>query len=234
MTRLLVSVRNGDEARVALAAGVDLIDVKEPARGSLGRASAAAIQDVLNEVDGRTPVSAALGELRDWTAEPRGNTATDSLAFAKLGLAGCSAISDWPIRWSNVLQSVEATRGAVAVIYADWRAAEAPSPENVLVQARRFGCGAVLVDTYHKQAGGLLHHWRLNDVQEVIGAAHAAGMLAVIAGSLDGKTIPQIAALSPDYVAVRGAACRGGRSGPLDRGLIEELRSTLATLPPNA
>ena len=32
MTGLLVSVRNGVEARMALAAGVDLIDVKEPLR----------------------------------------------------------------------------------------------------------------------------------------------------------------------------------------------------------
>ena len=39
MTGLLVSVRSASEARVALAAGVDVIDVKEPNRGSLGAAS---------------------------------------------------------------------------------------------------------------------------------------------------------------------------------------------------
>ena len=38
MTRLLVSVRNGQEAEAALAGGAHVIDVKEPARGSLGRA----------------------------------------------------------------------------------------------------------------------------------------------------------------------------------------------------
>ena len=63
MTRLLVSVRSADEARTALAAGVDLIDVKEPARGSLGAASPGVVADVVGAVAGRVPVSAALGEL---------------------------------------------------------------------------------------------------------------------------------------------------------------------------
>ena len=36
MTRLLVSVRSAAEALAALAGDADLIDVKEPAGGSLG------------------------------------------------------------------------------------------------------------------------------------------------------------------------------------------------------
>ena len=34
--RLLVSVTDADEARVAVEAGVDIVDVKNPAEGSLG------------------------------------------------------------------------------------------------------------------------------------------------------------------------------------------------------
>ena len=48
MTRLLVSVRDALEARVAMGAGVDLIDVKEPRRGSLGRASNSVVAAVLH------------------------------------------------------------------------------------------------------------------------------------------------------------------------------------------
>ena len=39
-TELLVSVRSAAEAHLALQAGVQWIDAKEPARGSLGAASA--------------------------------------------------------------------------------------------------------------------------------------------------------------------------------------------------
>ncbi|MBY0228781.1 MAG: (5-formylfuran-3-yl)methyl phosphate synthase, partial [Gemmataceae bacterium] len=37
MPGLIVSVRSADEARIALENGADLIDVKEPSRGALGR-----------------------------------------------------------------------------------------------------------------------------------------------------------------------------------------------------
>ena len=47
MTRLLVSVRSVEEAEAALAGGADLIDVKEPTRGSLGRADDAVIAAIL-------------------------------------------------------------------------------------------------------------------------------------------------------------------------------------------
>ena len=66
MTRLLVSVRSLDEARVALEAGVDLIDLKEPARGPLGAVDLEVVEAVSQFVASRVPTSTALGELIDW------------------------------------------------------------------------------------------------------------------------------------------------------------------------
>jgi len=82
--QLLVSVRSADEARAALAGGADLIDVKEPSRGPLGTADSDVIAEVLRAVNGRVPVSAALGEFVAWQDRfvPRG------LHYAKWGMAG--------------------------------------------------------------------------------------------------------------------------------------------------
>ena len=66
MTRLLVSVRDASEALAALAGGADIIDVKEPTRGSLGMADGDAVAGVVEAVGERVPVSAALGELCEW------------------------------------------------------------------------------------------------------------------------------------------------------------------------
>ena len=41
--RLLVSVRSADEVAAAMAGGADIIDAKEPARGSLGAVDAATL-----------------------------------------------------------------------------------------------------------------------------------------------------------------------------------------------
>src|SRR5262245_65855688 len=99
MSGLLVSVRSAAEAEVALAGGATLIDVKEPARGSLGRADDMTIAAVLHVVAGRRPVSAALGELVDKSSLPR----CSGLAFVEWGLAGAARLDwrgdvEWPLR----------------------------------------------------------------------------------------------------------------------------------------
>lgn len=81
--RLLVSVRSAAEAEAALAGGADLIDIKEPTRGSLGRADDRVIADILRQVAGRRPVSAALGEL--WDARHSPSPPTPRSACGKRG-----------------------------------------------------------------------------------------------------------------------------------------------------
>jgi uncharacterized protein (UPF0264 family) len=63
--QLLVSVRSAAEAEAALEGGADVIDVKEPSRGSLGRADDDVIAEVVSTVAGRRTVTAAMGELVD-------------------------------------------------------------------------------------------------------------------------------------------------------------------------
>lgn len=227
MTRLLVSVRNAEEARIALAAGAALIDVKEPSRGALAAAEPAVIADVVAEVAGRAPVSAALGELAD--DPPLEALLVPGLSYAKLGLARCAADANWPDRWGAALRRFPGAVAAVAVVYADWRTAGAPPPAEVLLHARRLECRAVLVDTHEKHAGGLFDRWPAADLAAFVGAVRDACLLCVLGGSLNSRTIAAAVALRPDYIAVRGAACRGTRDGPIDedriRGLVRLLSS---------
>jgi (5-formylfuran-3-yl)methyl phosphate synthase len=235
MTRLLVSVRDAIEARIALDAGADLIDLKEPARGPLGAVDAAVAADCLRIVDGRVRVSLALGELLDFDAT-KGSSTPRGAAFVKLGLAGCAECADWPGRWVAARARFAAGADAVAVVYADWRAAAAPTPEEVLDQVsatERTGglgldcraCRAVLVDTFDKAGGGLLEQWTLDELSRFARRVRQTGMLLVLAGSLDHKSIEKLLPLDPDYVGVRGAACVGGRVGQLDGDRVRRLRN---------
>ena len=61
--RLLVSVRNAEEARAALAGGAEIIDAKEPSRGALGAVDDRRAARDRRAVDGMRPVSAALGDV---------------------------------------------------------------------------------------------------------------------------------------------------------------------------
>src|SRR6516225_6775314 len=125
MTLLLVSVRSVFEAAEALAGGAALIDVKEPASGSLGRADAGTTTDILRFVAGRQPVSAALGELTEGALP-----STPGLTFVKWGLAGC-ARRNWRRDLVEAGQRLSLTPGygaPVATTYADWQRADSPSP----------------------------------------------------------------------------------------------------------
>ena len=225
MTRLLVSVRNADEACRALAGGADLIDVKEPSRGSLGAASPEALGKVLEAIAGRVPVSAALGELLDVQPSELAHV-SPQLAFAKLGMAGCARQAEWPRVWAAALARLPASVGRVAVVYADWRTAAAPSPEATLELAKSLDCAAVLVDTFDKSRGSLCELWSDAELR-FVATVREAGLLAVVAGSLTIGDLARVRAIGADFVAVRGAVCRDSREGRLEARLVERFARAL-------
>lgn len=229
MTGLLVSVRNGREARTALAGGATLVDVKEPRRGALGAADGKTWQDVARAVDGQVPLSAALGELLDAESTPFDDL--QGFAFAKVGLAGCNRLRDWSDRWSALLDQLPVEVQPVAVVYADQERAHSPPAQEIIRQAAMLDCAAVLIDTYDKQAGSLLQSLTWTDLKELVSQIRWHGLRVVLAGSLDRQGISQVLSLLPDFVAVRGAACRTNRSGAVDQRLIQELSAVISQSP---
>src|SRR5207247_1469374 len=107
MTRLLISVRSAAEAEVALAGGADVIDVKEPRRGALGRADVDVWRAVWKLVGRRAIVSAALGELLDGTIFDVASDAA-GFSFVKIGLAGCQTQRGWQERWFAATKALPA------------------------------------------------------------------------------------------------------------------------------
>ena len=232
MTRLLVSVRSVDEALLALAAGVDLIDFKEPRRGSLGNVDFSLAAELVEAIAGRAPTSMACGELVDSSLSASGWASADSppaplhppagISYAKLGLAGCATRSDWPRRWADWIAGLPPGAAPVAVAYADWRPAAAPPPEAVLQYAAALGCRAVLVDTCDKSRGDLLAHFSGAELRRFAAEVRNRGMLSVLAGSLTWRSLPEVLGAAPDFVAVRGAVCSGSRESALDGGLVRQ------------
>ena len=210
MSQLLVSVRTAAEAEAALAGGAALVDVKEPAHGALGRADDATIASILRAVAGRRQVSAALGELKDHP-EP---AHAAGLAFAKWGLGGLGSRSDWARLLRNAMARLcEANAGCrpVAVAYADWQRAAAPPPQAVAAFAAEHGCGAFLIDTFGKDGKTLIDWLSLCALDQLCRTARSAGVRVALAGSLGLREIRALRDLEPDWFAVRGAVCHGGR-----------------------
>jgi len=224
MPQLLISVRNLEEARLAAAAGADVIDVKNPARGSLGAADENELRRIVQELGPTLPLSAALGELldTDGTAAAPDTSSLGGLSYAKFGLAGCDSRPGWRCLWRDQIARFPPGVAAAAVIYAD-QGSHAPPAHQVLSAAVSCGAHVVLVDTWNKQQGHLLMHWTIDDLACLSGQVRAEGLKLALAGSLTSPVIEQILPLRPDFIAVRGAACRGGRTGPLDPQRVRQL-----------
>jgi (5-formylfuran-3-yl)methyl phosphate synthase len=213
--RLLVSVVDAGEARVAAAAGADVIDVKDPSRGALGEAAPAVVRAVRDATPLHLPVSAALGDgpfVPAAVAALAAESAASGAAFVKLGLRETSLAS--------AAASLRAVRGrlpdAVQLVvagFADFGRAGAPSPLALPELAAAAGAQGCLLDTAVKDGRGLFQWLDEMELEAFVAACRARGLLSALAGSLRAEDLARLAPIGPDLVGVRGAACIGDRVG---------------------
>jgi uncharacterized protein (UPF0264 family) len=100
---------------------------------------------------------------------------------------------------------------AVATAYADCERAESPSPEEVLAFACSHGCAGLLFDTWCKDGTTLLDWLAPTEIDHICRTCRQAGVRVALAGSLGAAQILRLRTCRPDWFAVRGAACTGGR-----------------------
>jgi len=228
VAELLVSVRSAAEAEAALVGGAALIDVKEPSRGSLGRGDDATLRAVIDTVAGRRPVSAALGELIETPLSP----VAMNLCFGKWGLAGYRKLSSWQrdiVAAARQMRRVMPSCGPVAVAYADYRRANAPSPQAVCSFACAEHFPAFLLDTWGKAGTTLLNWLSPMRIGDLCARCREAGVRVALAGSLGFDQVRSLLRVEPDWFAVRGAVCRKGhRLGAIDTRRVRRLANLLS------
>lgn len=224
-------MRDATEARAAVAGGCAILDIKDPANGSLGMADVTTIRGMV-AAGHRLPVSAALGETREWIEAESVPTLPSELAYCKLGTAGLGNAADWPSRWFTVRRRFEEQAGRslnwIAVAYADWQRAESPSPRQVLAAALETGCAGLLVDTFFKDGRSSLEELGEGELRSILAAAKAANLLTALAGLCSLEDVTRAAGLSPDVIAVRTLACEGGkRDQPISSAAVARLRRNI-------
>jgi hypothetical protein len=234
---LLVSVRNACEARTALRFGADLIDIKEPYHGPLGRPTPKVAAAVAHAVGTEREVSIALGELADLEIGPYLPLfQLPAIHFAKIGLAGIAGHPGWWARLLRVWERLPVDLHRVGVIYADWQAAGAPRPEQALKVFADGGCSAVLFDTFTKDGRSLVDFAASEQLADWTHQARLAAPMLVLSGSLTTGLLHSVREYAPDYVAVRGSVCRRGRrgqvSGPRIRRFASALKRTFGPISP--
>ena len=219
---LLASVADLTELELALAGGVDVLDLKDPLAGALGAWPLPELRAAVRLAAGRVPVSATVGDLPPeppaLAAAARATAATE-VDIVKLGFfAGGHHRA-----LATALQPVAAEGiRLVAVLMAD------QEPDLELAGTlSRAGFWGVMLDTADKAAGHLLRHQPVAALTRFLAEARGHGLVAGLAGSLRLEDIDLLAPLRPDYLGFRGALCRGGRGAPLQPDLLAQLKRKL-------
>ena len=153
MTGLLASVRSAAEAALAVTAGADIVDAKEPSAGALGRVDPAILRAIVREVAGRCPVSATIGDLDlspDRVSEAVESASADGADIVKIGVFPGALEATWAALCPLTRRGLR----IVAVMFADC------APDLVKLSARSaeakfFG---VMLDTADKASGPLMAH----------------------------------------------------------------------------
>jgi dihydroneopterin aldolase len=226
MTLLLASVRDAAEAELAIGAGADIVDLKDPEKGALGALSQRDIATCVKRVGVRAPVSATMGDLPLEGESVRPailSAARLGVDYVKLGVfPGPEA--------ERCLQSLEheaARTRLIVVLFAD------AMPEFDAVETTaRIGAQGVMFDTLGKGSGALPDHMSYVALAGHIAAAKAHGLIVGVAGSLRARHVPGLLALEPDLLGFRGAIClEGDRSKSLDPSRLAAIRALIPKSP---
>ncbi len=226
MTLFLASVRNAAEAEMAIGAGADIVDLKDPGQGALGALAPDTIATCVSLVAGRAPVSATIGDLPLQGETVRAAvlaTAASGVDYVKLGLFPGGDAE----RCLNLLKTEAARIRLILVLFAD-----ALPDIDAIGLAARIGASGVMFDTLGKNAGSLPDHVSLATLAALVASAQAQGLIVGLAGSLKAKHVPSLLALAPDLLGFRGALCHGGdRTQPLDPLRLAAIRALIPDSP---
>lgn len=231
-SQLLVSVRSLDEAMSVSAAGVDVIDFKEPLHGPLAPVDAS-LWNAAARILPDAVLSAALGEPD--TAVTLAAQVPREFRFAKVGPSGLRTASQLQRCWQDLslAESVE----LVPVAYADHDAADCVDVNQVLDCVIATGRSRLLIDTYSKDGRSLTDLLSEADLVAFLGRARAAGIWVALAGSLRLDQVQRLVQqeIRADCWGVRGDVCVADadgnaaqrRAGELDGGRVEQWMQAL-------
>jgi len=220
--RLLASVKDEAEAQLALDAGADIIDFKNPAQGALGALAPQVIAGGLRRLAGRALTSATAG---DWPLQPAmlieavqrtGETGVD---YVKLGLLPGAALD----ACVEALAPLALRYRLVAVFFADRGV-----PAGAVDKVSCAGFAGAMVDTFDKRGGRLRQHLSDERLRAFVEAGRDLGLMTGLSGSLDLGDVPPLARMTPDLLGFRGALCHAGaRESTLSVERVQQVRAKL-------
>ena len=218
MTQLLISVKNTQEAKMALDAKVDIIDLKDPNVGALGALDLEVTKEIVRLVNSSKPVSATVGEQHKSVdalmldIKARTDTGVDVIKIAVSDLFEAVNFFDEISKLSHAGIKI------IAVFFADevMNLAVLPALKNA-------GFYGAMLDTKNKQ-NNLLQVQQQHNLRLFIQQCHNYQLKSGLAGSLQPQHIDLLLKINPTYIGFRGGVCENScRETALNLSKVEQV-----------
>lgn len=226
MSRMLASVNSLEEAIIALQLGVDIIDLKQPALGTLGTLKIWQVSAIVAHIAHAKPVSTTIGDLpmqADIIFNSVKEMANTGVDYIKIGFF---PHQDWDAVIQKLATLTASSLKLIAVLFAD----QQPDLSSIKLFSKA-GFTGIMLDTMDKNQGSLVQVMPLTTLWHFVQTARQYQLLCGLAGSLRTADIPDLLPLRADYLGFRGALCKQHqRTLALDPEALKKVKASLTTL----
>jgi (5-formylfuran-3-yl)methyl phosphate synthase len=208
---------------MVLDAGIDIIDLKNPAAGALGALDHVLVKDIVLAVNHRSTVSATIGDLpmqASLIIDATKSMLETGVDIVKIGFFGQSHHAEC----LDALRTLTLGHKLIAVLFAD------DSPDlTLLPMLAQAGFYGVMLDTANKSHGHLQTHLNVNSLNSFVSTSKNLGLEAGLAGSLRMSHIPVLSKTQPCYLGFRGALCnKDQRTSNLELEKVTAIKKILS------
>ena len=205
--QLLISVTSVQEAQMALAHQVEILDLKDPNTGALGALPFDVITEVVqyvkNQTQNATPtISATIGDvpmLPEVLVEKVERLQATGVDYIKIGFF---AADDYQPCLNALQPIIQAGAKIIAVLFA-----ENTYSATLIESIQRAGFVGVMLDTANKNGQTLFNYYSTLALAEFAEKVIMNDMMLGFAGSLKAQDVVKFKALNPTYLGFRGGVC---------------------------
>jgi uncharacterized protein (UPF0264 family) len=225
--KVLISIKDAVEAgEITGLKGVDLVDVKNPAEGTLGANHPWVIEEVKELFSPGIQIAASIGDL---DFKP-GSASLAAYGAASLGVDYITASmhslkSKEEVRTmtQKLLKTLEEFDTSLIVAgYADSDRCGSINPIEFIPSAK--GAEYVMLDTAIKDGKSILDFLTTAELTNFKERAHEMGLKLILAGSIRYPQLDLVKKVEPDVLGFRGVVCR---EEEVKRDLVEKLVRTI-------
>jgi (5-formylfuran-3-yl)methyl phosphate synthase len=222
MTQLLVSVKNVSEALLALDAGVDIIDLKDPNIGALGALDLKETKLIVQAINRHALVSATVGEQHRLLKV----LIDDIQARAELGVNAIKiAVSELFYSVDFLREVAKLSNAGVKVIAVFF--AEDPLDFTMFAALQKAGFYGAMLDTRIKHKN-LLQLQTKYDLQSFTQSCNKYHLQSGLAGSLQSQHVLFLLEFGSTYIGFRGGVCDNlERKSTLSHHKVLEIKNML-------